>query len=46
MAEAVNDENDFLFKYCGTPGCVAPEILRKQKYGLKVDVYSVGILCY
>lgn len=29
LAESVNDENDYLFKYCGTPGCVAPEILRK-----------------
>ena len=46
LADSANDENDYLFKYCGTPGYVAPEILRKQKYGLKVDIYSVGILCY
>ncbi|CAD8064274.1 unnamed protein product [Paramecium sonneborni] len=46
LAEKANQENNYLFKYCGTPGCVAPEILRKQKYGLKVDIYSVGILCY
>ncbi|CAD8076378.1 unnamed protein product [Paramecium sonneborni] len=46
LAEKANNDNDYLFKYCGTPGCVAPEILRKQKYGLKVDIYSVGILCY
>ncbi|CAD8145899.1 unnamed protein product [Paramecium octaurelia] len=46
LAEKANNENNYLFKYCGTPGCVAPEILRKQKYGLKVDIYSVGILCY
>ncbi|CAD8160412.1 unnamed protein product [Paramecium pentaurelia] len=46
LAEKANIENDYLFRYCGTPGCVAPEILRKQKYGLKVDIYSVGILCY
>ncbi|CAD8074937.1 unnamed protein product [Paramecium sonneborni] len=46
LAEKANDENKYLYKYCGTPGCVAPEILRKQKYGLKVDIYSVGILGY
>ncbi|CAD8158685.1 unnamed protein product [Paramecium octaurelia] len=46
LAEKANDDNNYLFKYCGTPGCVAPEILRKQKYGLKVDIYSVGILGY
>ncbi|CAK81902.1 unnamed protein product (macronuclear) [Paramecium tetraurelia] len=46
LAEKANSENNYLFRYCGTPGCVAPEILRKQQYGLKVDIYSVGILGY
>ncbi|CAD8070390.1 unnamed protein product [Paramecium sonneborni] len=46
LAEKANDENKYLYKYCGTPGCVAPEILRKQTYGLKVDMYSIGILGY
>lgn len=31
---------------CGTPGYVAPEILRGDKYGGEVDVWSVGVLCY
>jgi len=31
---------------CGTPGYVAPEILRGDKYGCEVDVWSVGVICY
>lgn len=35
-----------LFTRCGTPGFVAPEVLRDQDYNYKVDVYSVGIIFY
>ncbi len=31
---------------CGTPGFVAPEILRGCEYGLKVDVWSTGVILY
>ncbi len=31
---------------CGTPGYVAPEILRGDKYGCEVDVWSMGVICY
>jgi len=31
---------------CGTPGYVAPEILRGDKYGGEVDVWSIGVICY
>ena len=27
---------------CGTPGYVAPEILRGERYGLAVDMWSIG----
>eukprot|EP01016_Furgasonia_blochmanni_P044391 TRINITY_DN6162_c0_g1_i12.p1 TRINITY_DN6162_c0_g1~~TRINITY_DN6162_c0_g1_i12.p1 ORF type:complete len:538 (-),score=180.00 TRINITY_DN6162_c0_g1_i12:241-1767(-) len=35
-----------LFKRCGTPGYVAPEILDDQPYDQKVDVFSAGVILY
>ena len=41
----------YLFKKCGTPGYVAPEILNSSsrcnvKFTSKVDVFSAGIIFY
>lgn len=37
---------DKLFARCGTPGFVAPEVLKDEKYTTKIDVYSVGIIFF
>jgi calcium/calmodulin-dependent protein kinase I len=31
---------------CGTPGYVAPEILRNERYGKEVDIWSLGVIFY
>ncbi|CAG9335758.1 unnamed protein product [Blepharisma stoltei] len=31
---------------CGSPGYIAPEMLRQEPYGIKVDIFSVGIIIY
>lgn len=46
------DEEEYLFKRCGTPGFVAPEIINADKHDVhlrfspKSDVFSAGIIFY
>lgn len=46
LADYYNPEGKYLFKRCGTPGYVAPEILQEKNYDYKVDVFSAGILMF
>jgi len=45
------DVDEYLFKRCGTPGFVAPEVINAKrgenvKYTTKCDVFSVGIIFF
>ena len=35
-----------LFQRCGSPGYIAPEILRTEGYDFKADVFSMGSVFY
>ena len=39
-------KKEFLFNRCGTPGCLAPEVLLGNKYNKKCDIFSVGLAFY
>ncbi len=34
------------FRYCGTPGYVAPEILKSEHYGTSIDMFSTGVILF
>jgi serine/threonine protein kinase len=38
--------NQLMTVACGTPGYVAPEILRGIAYGRQVDIWSIGVILY
>lgn len=46
LADYFNEDCDYVFRRCGTPGYVAPEILYDWKYDYKIDVFSAGVILY
>jgi len=38
--------NQTLKVSCGTPGYAAPEVLSSQPYGMKCDIFSLGVVLY
>ncbi|CBN74237.1 Myosin light chain kinase (MLCK) [Ectocarpus siliculosus] len=43
---AVSVLDGYVTDQCGTPGYVAPEILRSRPYGTSVDMWSIGVIIY
>ncbi len=41
----IYNENQ-IYKKCGTPGYVAPEIFKTKTYDVKIDVFSLGVVFY
>jgi len=38
--------NQLETQVCGTPGFIAPEVLRKEGYSTKADIFSCGVIIY
>lgn len=39
-------KNDFLFKNCGDPGYLAPELLMGFKYNYSIDIFAAGAIFF
>lgn len=46
FAKKHHAHNTELRAQCGTPGYVAPEILKSRPYGAPVDMWSIGVITY
>jgi len=40
------NNKEVLKTVCGTPGYVAPEILRGKQYTQAIDIWAVGVIAY
>ncbi|ORY52947.1 Pkinase-domain-containing protein [Rhizoclosmatium globosum] len=45
LSKIFNDD-EVMRTACGTPGYVAPEVLRRQGYGREIDLWSLGVITY
>ncbi|CAM9187931.1 unnamed protein product [Ectocarpus fasciculatus] len=46
FAKKHDASSEVLKTQCGTPGYVAPEILKSTPYGTPVDMWSIGVITY
>jgi len=46
LAVEVTNDDPKWFGFAGTPGYLAPELLRKEPYGKAVDLWATGVILY
>jgi serine/threonine protein kinase len=46
LAHQFKSDDEWLTKTCGTPSTWAPEVIKKEKYRMMPDWWSVGIILY
>lgn len=46
LAKKIAARDELMNSFCGSPIYIAPETLKRESYGVKVDFYAMGVLLY
>ncbi|PJB49719.1 MAG: hypothetical protein CO102_03170, partial [Candidatus Brennerbacteria bacterium CG_4_9_14_3_um_filter_43_9] len=46
LAKVLDHEHPYAAEDCGSLGYTAPELLRRERYGVEVDMFSTGVIIF